>query len=283
MPPQRSQEPISKHGETAGYKQQRYAEAYDRAFASGYKVASAMWASFCEDILDSWTSFSPGKMRIAIEWRNRLDGNRGRTSELATRILQRGETKDIAKAYRRVSSVCLDHGVTTAVAAKAKQYFRDAYRAIQGEGLKGEQAMDTLVAACILLAFHHRGDGSERWKSAEDVEEMTGVSGKEITRISDKVRNVIGGQVPELVEDVEGSWDDLEDFDPRYGVVPVLGSREDKDLLDTGTPENFDEKTSKVMKCSTRSKSRAESSSKQPLSRVFSWNCKETGPRNEML
>lgn len=110
--------------------------------------------------------------------------------------------------------------------------------------------MDTLVAACVLLAFYYHGDRSERWKSAEDLEEMTGVPSEEIERVSEKVRNVIGGQNPELEEDLEGSWDDLEDFDPKFGVVPVPGSTEDKYLLDTLTPEEFDEKIGVVVKCS---------------------------------
>jgi hypothetical protein len=229
-------------------KQQRYAETYHTAFASGYKVGSAMWASFCEDILDSWTGHSPETTKIATEWRDRLDANRERTSELAARILQRGETKEMARGYRRVNNLCLDHAIRTAVTLKAKEYFRDTYRTIQEEGLMGEQAMDTLVAACVLLAFHYHGDGSERWKSAEDLEEMTGVPSKEIERISEKVRNVISGQNPELEEDLERSWDDPEDFDPRFGVVPVPGSREDRNLLDTLTPEEFAEKIGAVMK-----------------------------------
>lgn len=125
MPPRRSQEQTASREETANNSQQRYAETYHRAFASGYKVASAMWASFCEDILDSWTGHSPGTTKIATEWRDRLDANRERTSELAARILRRGETKEMARGYRRVNNVCLNHVIPTAVTLKAKEYFRD--------------------------------------------------------------------------------------------------------------------------------------------------------------
>lgn len=264
--------------ESVRAKQQVQADDYERGSSTGHKVASAMWSSFCQDILDSWPGQSKSPINLASEWQQRLDNIMNRAPDIATQILERGQTKEMAKGHKTVNIVCLDHGITTVVPAKAKGYFRDACRAMEGEAVEREETMEELVAACILLAFQSHGQGSERWRTAEDLEEMTNVLSDKIDQMVAAVRRLLGERSPELVEDLGGGWEDMADFDPRCGGLPVPGVKE---KIQVQAPK-MDIRKGSVEAVPEGSNMPATQANKSHRpSRVFSWNREVTGPRKQ--